>query len=209
MSAFLLGKTHIDYLMKAAQAYVRGSARFSWYDEKMVAHDFTHENANAIGAMLWLENKRSVEHLYGPKSDGMWTHFEEYVYENPEPGDEVDWVQVLSAIACYRYQSCEHPGWLTSDAFHFVQALEKRAIHNLPGYHDAAWEVSPETLAEARRARHERYKAQSEAKRLEFVGRNYEAQKKREARREKSKISKALSKARILKFRENPTGGRS
>ena len=212
MSAFLLGKTHIDYLMKAAQAYVHGSTSFSWYDEKMNYHRFTHEDVNTVGAMLWLENKKSVEHLYGPKSEGMWTHFKEYVYEDPEHGGEVDWVQVLSAIACYRYQSCEHPEWLTSDAFHFVQALEKRAIQNLPGYNDAAWEVTAERLAEARKVRLARYEAQSEALRLEGVGRAYEAKEARKARevsRLKKRNSEALNKGRILKLRENPTGGRS
>ena len=53
----------------------------------------------------------------------------------------IEAVQVLKAIQCYRYQSCEHPGWENSDARRWIDRLESDAIANLPGYDDADWEI--------------------------------------------------------------------
>ena len=55
---------------------------------------------------------------------------------------QVSPVVILSAIACYEYQSCEHPGWATSEAHDFCHALRIKMIRMLPGYADAPWEVT-------------------------------------------------------------------
>jgi len=52
---------------------------------------------------------------------------------HPLPGTP-DPLVVLKAIACLEYQSCEHPGWLDSEARVFCQALRRVAITALPGY---------------------------------------------------------------------------
>ena len=50
-------------------------------------------------------------------------------------------VAVLKAISCYEYQSCEHPGWHTSEARQFCSVLRDHMISMLPGYDDAQWEI--------------------------------------------------------------------
>ena len=51
-------------------------------------------------------------------------------------------MQGLKALACLRYQSCEHPAWEASEAATFCQQLQAALIAGLPGYEDAAWEIA-------------------------------------------------------------------
>jgi hypothetical protein len=51
-------------------------------------------------------------------------------------------VEILSALHCYEYQSCENPEWESSEAFQFCEALRDRMIRSLPGYDDAPWEIT-------------------------------------------------------------------
>lgn len=86
--------------------------------------------------MLWAENYASVNYRYCEKDMAP-----EYVHKS-DPYRKWDAVAVLKAIACYEYQACEHPGWKTSEARAFCEELRGNAIHALPGYAEASWEVS-------------------------------------------------------------------
>lgn len=97
----------------------------------------SHETATEVGRMLLLENYKSVYHRYdsGPKVE-----LEEPYSYHPTRFKK-DPVQVLKAISCLEYQSCEHPDWKNSEAKAFCEALKDRAIENLPGYDGAKWEL--------------------------------------------------------------------
>lgn len=156
MSAFIVGKAHIDALVHAgirAGSPARGGYTLRWrvgdgpewagdYEAYTVAvreqtRELTLETANQVGAMLWNENKRSVDHRYNEANDReVYTFAESYV-SNP--------VAILKAIDCYEYQSCEHDEWQQSEAFAFCQALRHAVISMLPGYDDAAWEIPAQT----------------------------------------------------------------
>ena len=108
--------------------------------------ELTLETANQVGAMLAAENRRSVDHRYNETEMEDFYTFTRY----PGSGDSVapgtpqlDPVQVLKAIACYEYQSCEHPEWETSEAHEFCIMLRHATIARLPGYEAAAWEIPP------------------------------------------------------------------
>jgi hypothetical protein len=164
MSAFEVGKVHIDALLTAGVVwgmphrhegpirwtvniedhpdYARafepgepwGPAASKVYRDSM--RELTRDRAGQVGAMLMAENRRSVDFRYDE------TEIEEpYIYRElqgtPDP------VVVLKAISCFEYQACETPDWPKSEAFAFCRALEQRAISNLPGYRDAnAWEIT-------------------------------------------------------------------
>lgn len=163
MSAFIVNKSHLDYLISAGFAGRRGGV-LRWYAPAeevpaepthqrgepwgpgMVDHmaprrrELTIETANQVGAMLAAENRRSVDHRYNE------TELEDFYTFTRYPGSGtpgLDPVQVLKAIACYEYQSCEHPEWETSEAHEFCRALRHRTIDRLPGYDEAAWEIPP------------------------------------------------------------------
>lgn len=164
VSAFVVSKEHLDYLIRAGLelerrnshagsplrwmarelteedergAYARGEpwgpTAVRLYNE--LRRELTPETASQVGQMLWAENVRSVNHRY---SEDDW----EQVYEYERRGLVPEPVQVLKALACFEYQSCEHPEWRRSEAHAFVQALEARVIRCLPGYDEAAWEIS-------------------------------------------------------------------
>ena len=147
MSAYIVGKDHILYLLAAMVSRRICPHGFYWFHggrttEPLAADmDKAAELANA----LWLENIRSVSARYPGESSGTL----------PGPGcgsyvilatdfsrnrwQEMDPVQVLKAIDAYAYQSCEHDGWESSEAHAICEALRHRAIQALPGYEEAEW----------------------------------------------------------------------
>lgn len=156
MSAWIVSKRHIDYMLtaglkfdsyplgwmapveeKPAEVHERGEP---WGPEA-VAHarerrqELTGESAGRVGVMLWAENYESVNHRYDERE----VEAELYEYK-PYPGG-VDPVQVLKAIDCFEYQSCEPPGWEASEARAFCEALRQRTIGKLPGYEEAKWAI--------------------------------------------------------------------
>jgi len=156
VSAFVVSTVHIDAMLTAGlrleQPYGRdplvwfwpaidaGSDRGSWTSQELQhqarqrRRELTHASAGRVGAMLLAENRRSVDHRYDEQE---WE--EPYLF-HALPGVP-DPVIVLKAIACYRYQSCEHPDWPDSEAAAFCQALQSRSITCLPGYAAAPWEI--------------------------------------------------------------------
>jgi hypothetical protein len=156
MSAFVVSTVHIDAMLTAGlrlrTAYTHspltwfwpaidaGSQRGSWTSEELQCQarerrrQLTIQTAGRVGAMLLAENRRSVDHRYDEQE---WE--EPYLF-TALPG-RPDPVVVLKAINCYRYQSCEHPGWGSSEAFAFCDALRERAIGCLSGYDAAPWEI--------------------------------------------------------------------
>ena len=154
MSAFEVSDTHIDALVSAA---LQGAAYgpLSWHHgdipgtapgEMLPGHEdylaacqrtrreVNHENAGTWGATLLAENRRSVNHRYAEDEIEAPYVFTRIVGVNP--------VAILKALSCYEYQSCEHPGWATSEAHSFCEALRVHMIGQLPGYADAAWEIT-------------------------------------------------------------------
>jgi hypothetical protein len=100
--------------------------------------------------MLLAENFRSVNHRYAEEGEpaGM------YEYREPKVGPiGYNPVQVLKAIHCLEYQSCEHPEWETSEARAFLKALEARTIRKIPGYDAAEWGPPPDPAELERRVK--------------------------------------------------------
>lgn len=159
MSAFIVSKTHIDALVTAGIVMARGACGpMRWYwpaltdDDRKDAyergepwgrravelmterqHELRQETAGRVGAMLWAENRRSVNHRY---DEDEW----EQPYEFSHLPGTPDPVIVLDAIACYEYQSCEHPEWPASEAFEFCRVLRELAIGALPR-RERRWEI--------------------------------------------------------------------
>ena len=162
MSAFILGKAHIDALVVAAVSWEPGDlAPLTWLsreltdEEKAGAYqrgapwgpegpeiarvlrrEATPSEAERIGQMLMRENRLSVNYRYGESEAE-----DLYTFEPPAMTVHVEPVVILKTIDCFEYQSCEHPGWEDSEAHAFCQALRRRMIRRLPGYAEAPWEI--------------------------------------------------------------------
>ncbi len=150
MSAFVVGRTHIAYLVAAAMSRRLNpcGGSFTWWHASERKHYTLNagatgypgartniESPEAVGQMLWSENILSVlgrypqcdtETMPGPGDDETFDYHE---HVTPRIGYEtrIDPAQVWQAVRCLAYQSCEHAGWETSNAKAFCDALEQAA----------------------------------------------------------------------------------
>lgn len=128
MSAFMVSREHIRYLVSAAKLYGMAAA----------------ENPTALGQMLWDENLKSIHARYPdtignpPNMPGPIGEDFKYIHQTVS---RIDPVQVLKAIQCLEYQSCEHEGWKQSRAKQVLDGLMHHTIDKLPGYDKAQWEI--------------------------------------------------------------------
>lgn len=123
MSAWIVSKAHIDVL-------VTGLVR----SEVVASEGLTPDQ---LGQALWEENHRSVNYRYGED-----TPTPEYRHE----AHDVSPVVLLKQIGCYDYQSCEHPGWIDSDAKRWsgklYLLLAGRVDTHTAEYDEAPWGIA-------------------------------------------------------------------
>jgi len=145
MSAFIVSKEHIKAMLRAAMNTAHRGDSFRWLAPEVAAEgdyqqgepwgstavanatrrwrDLTCETINETGRMLLTENVRSVCHRYNEPMDssdlpgpiGFSLADATFTYPEIAMGKVLEPVAVLKAIACYEYQSCEHPGWEGSE----------------------------------------------------------------------------------------------
>lgn len=119
----------------------------------------TRETADRVGAMLWSENVRSVCYRYDEPedADGLPGRVGFSIMDVAEYRFEYNggWsaVEILSALGCYDYQSCEHPEWPSSEAYAFVHALQARCIDQLEGMSEGPWEINERRIKQHRASR--------------------------------------------------------
>lgn len=147
MSAYMVDRDHVRFLVSAARLYARKGSRFGWYfDGKWTYLDpINRDEASALGQLLWNANLKSINARYpdtvGKPENAPGPVDETFIYAHSKdwPFDMVAAVQVLKSISCLEYQSCEFDGWEASEARAVCKALENAAINALPGYDDAEW----------------------------------------------------------------------
>jgi hypothetical protein len=156
MSAFMVGKTHIDAMVTAAADIVHGhhDSGLRWWKTERYTGEWgevgysDRDQQSATGMMLWAENLASIHARYPDTLEGGmypgpadFTADDVLAYRFTRVSGRIDPVAILKAIACYEYQSCEHEGWLASEARQFCIALQHKMICALPGYVTAPWEI--------------------------------------------------------------------
>lgn len=144
---FHVGIDHVQYMVQHAHAWSPGHG-LSWFKtrvdrasgqapEHVILQYGDYEGWERIGKLLVTENNRSLQARYDDAEsmlvDPGRFEFLNRPLENPNP------IACLKAIACYRYQACEHTGWDESEAAQFCESLEKRAVGKL-------YETLPEDL---------------------------------------------------------------
>lgn len=159
MSAWIVSKKHIDAMVTFALDAGPGRSKLRWrMDEtdpelthakgsawgpgchmefKRAWCELTPESAGRVGAMLWAENYRSVNHRYNEDETEDPYQFERY--NGPVKLTPRAMVKLLD---CYEYQSCEHPEWEDSEAHRFCLALRRRILSQIVERH-AEYESAP------------------------------------------------------------------
>lgn len=148
MSAYVVGRAHIRYMVEAALARSlfapHDSLSWIWdvnrdtggYKRGNLAPS-DYQEAARVGQMLWDENIASVLHRYPQDTRETMPGPCDETFEYAEHGPgfarlpDIEPCQVISAIGCYEYQACEHPGWDKSEAKAFCQALKEAAMNRL------------------------------------------------------------------------------
>lgn len=127
MSAFLVTHRHVDVILTAALG-VDHSPRWDGepLDGFVTGPDgrdtFT---ADVAGLALLQENARAAGYRYNEPVEPV-----EYTFRRV-PGP-VDPFVAIKAAGCLEYQSCEHPGWETSEAKRFLRELTDSLVWSLP-----------------------------------------------------------------------------
>ena len=155
MSAFVVGRHEIIYMVKAARHFgIKSGGDFSWYwnEERHTLDRCDISSQIGVANMLWRENVKSVMARYPDADYGNMpgTAGENYVID--ERDFNMDWMifeptQVIKCCNCYAYQSCEHDGWRASESYAFIEHLKALAITALPKYDSAEW-GAPEPVKE-------------------------------------------------------------
>ena len=135
MSVFIVSPEHIHVLLDAALRYT-DEIGMTIYTNDGQALTIDRTNRDQVGQMLLDTNTASAGARHQEAS-------ELYIYSYTTP-IRFDWeaVDILKAISCYEYQTCEAPGWDTSTAKAFCEGLRDAVIPALPGYNDAPWEIT-------------------------------------------------------------------
>ena len=151
MSAFVVKAAHIDALLSAA---INGPSDHCEGRHRDWQPPYVHEllgvleplgagNANAAGRELMEECIVSVTHRYpdlaGQLPGPMPTPRPEQ-YEWTDLGTAMTAIEACKALACFEYQSSEHPGWASSGSRAFCSVLRGALVTRIQGYVDAPWE---------------------------------------------------------------------
>lgn len=156
MSAFVVSKEHIDLIVHAVLyppvEDIPTVQSFRADIAGIVARNSKHDLgfATNLGRLLIEQNVRSV--LYRHRGD--YSMIPEYANNysfTPLPFQPTH-AEIMKALHCYEYQSCETPDWDLTPAYAIVERIGWFLSHTLPGYEEAPWEWTKEEV-EARAAR--------------------------------------------------------
>lgn len=165
MSAFVVDPVHIDLVLSVAvngPADHGGSYGLAWHGpyvdellEGSASGPVRADVADPAGRALLDECVASVSHRYpGDVADrlpGVIPGFDPGRYEWTDFGRPMSAIECCKAVACYEYQSCEHPGWSRSGARAFCERLRRSLVGEIAGYEEAPWEWTLEEYTHRRR----------------------------------------------------------
>jgi hypothetical protein len=125
MSAFLVSQNHINKIVNFVTKYDKEIFVVA------LPSGLKKLSAQTLGDLLLQANLDSVNFRYREKEKASFTFKRDLEKLSP--------VALIKAVHCLNYQSCEVDGWIGSDAFLILCAIEKMATQKLQGYEDAEW----------------------------------------------------------------------
>ena len=150
MSAWMVDKLHIDLMVDVAINGPRGSRAGSSHPVLPMAPNWEHlaETPDELGQMLMTANADSLDYRY---PDGeMVPDWARRPYRWERPAYRLDTFQTVKAIACFDYQSCERPDWVSNPVKEWCDRLLHILAMGLPEVDAAPWGFDPENVAKLR-----------------------------------------------------------
>jgi hypothetical protein len=131
MSAWLCTRTHVAAIVRWIEDNDRGAIDWAGFGAAL---------PEGLATMLHQENVRSIAARY-PDSFREFVRGAEFSYTDIRRAPKLSPVEMLKAIQCFEYQSCEHDEWESSNAARFLRHAQAAAIAKLPGYDTAPWGI--------------------------------------------------------------------
>jgi hypothetical protein len=140
MSAFILGDDTIDLLVTAGVRGVGLDARLAVYHGDKMHYWSRYEDTDSLGSLLKTANYESVNYRYKEATPCEAYHWNPNGILPYIGGRVISWGQVLQAVRCYEYQSCEAPTWETSLAKAVCGAIRLKVCGIIADEAGAEWE---------------------------------------------------------------------
>lgn len=131
MSAFIVSPHHISAIVSYMAAPLDSYRTTYYYNGKSTD---VSGNEDTIGQILTDANFASVNSRYDTGEVPPVYKWSPFVPVRTP-------VEILKAVACLDYQSCEYEGWEKSEAYAILETCKSKAIYNLPGYEEASWKI--------------------------------------------------------------------
>lgn len=138
MSAWIVSKAHIDFLVAAARA-------FDIKARTMSGEVSARETPDKFGKILWDENHRSVNYRYDEKNKTPEYHYDER-FDKFEFKSLTGLGFLETAVGCYDYQTCECDDYKESVAYEILQKMDEaidETLHELSPVLNAASKAFP------------------------------------------------------------------
>ena len=142
MSAWMVSEEHInvmvDIIARGPSHMDTNPTSTSWEDAMqwsgITPRPGEVEIFDELGALLTAECLASIAYRYPQDQPDAGEPFR---YRIPRRRPTI--VEAFKVFDCYKYQSCEHPGWETSRAAEICRKVKDTLIAKLPGYEAAPW----------------------------------------------------------------------
>lgn len=131
----ILAAYAVKHIPEAIPYELRNELECDGFEHSRGAYDRT---VGRVFSLLASENLKSLEYRYGSRLTPQ-ERDTSYTPNSPAGKETLPAVHVIKLCHNYAYQACEHPGWTDSVAARLVDAIERHAVRQLPGYDDAPW----------------------------------------------------------------------
>lgn len=135
MSCYIVDDEHINVMAWALRAF--GDPGHTIWDGANWLPCATDTDLDLIARTLHAWNVAAWNQRYVDVATPTYAGYLEPIHTTWTP------VEIIKACDGYDYQACDAPGWENSPARHISQAIRAIAIKALPGYEQAAWEITP------------------------------------------------------------------
>lgn len=130
MSAFVVSAIHVNAIVSYA---IDANASFYFANQRT---DIGLSNAQEIGAILFQENCRSVNHRYRETDSGDGPAYIFKRFKIP-----LTPVEAIKLCHCLAYQSNETDDWEETKACRILHEIQEAATRKLPDYDKAPWAI--------------------------------------------------------------------
>ena len=132
MSSFVLPRAHIDAIVRACYGFGNYPDLCYYYESKW--YKVNELLQDYVGEVLTNANYHGVNQRYNTKDIPPAAEYDIHTPLLPA-------VDLLKALDCFEYQSCDAEDYDTSQAHAIIAALRSNTISRLPGYANAPWVI--------------------------------------------------------------------